>query len=78
MKILSNIRDGFSHWIDLVASVIAAQINRLSNQSLIRLIENETGEFDLKVDGPSSGENPTTQPIRITDGQFDTASSTAL
>ena len=78
MKMLSTIGERFSRWIDMVAGVIAAMLDRLNNQRLVRFVENETGEFEIKVDEPRSNTNLIPQHIRMVDGQFETDSSAAL
>lgn len=78
MNTWSTIVDAFLRWIEMVAGAIAAQLENISQRRVIILTENDAGEFDLKVDGQAPDTISTPQPIRMTDGQFETRESTAL
>jgi len=71
MKILSSVPERFSGWIDAVASVIVALLERLNRRPLVRLTETNAGEFAVHVDGPQSESASIFQRIRIGSGQLE-------
>jgi general secretion pathway protein L len=63
MKLLRQITDGLSRWLDSVAQTIVAGLARLAAPRTIELIEGEGGAFAIRVAGKQvSGAFPLLQP----------------
>lgn len=70
MKALWRIVDGFSRWIDSIATTVASILDRFSSTRSITFVEHERGEFHLKSNTPAPGVAADREHIRISDGRI--------
>ena len=70
MKMWAVIANGFARWIDAVAGFIVAQPWHFASPGAVKLIEVEDDEFTIQSPDGSPDAVPTTDRIRIVDGQI--------
>jgi general secretion pathway protein L len=71
MDILPPIQQGFNRWIDCVAGVINRLLSRLQSNHEVRIVEEASDAFTLRVTGAKKS-SLTDQQIRIIDGALAT------
>jgi general secretion pathway protein L len=69
MKILATVAQGFSRWIDGVAATIVILLGRLATSRVVRLVEDESGEFVLYAQDQITASGLTGERIRIVEGR---------
>ncbi|MFY9894933.1 MAG: PilN domain-containing protein [Xanthobacteraceae bacterium] len=70
MKVWAVIANGFARWIEAVAGFIGAQPWHLTSPRAVKLIEVEDDEFTIQSADGSADAVPTTDRIRIVNGQI--------
>ncbi len=70
MKALSVIADALSRWIDSVAGTVVAWHGWLAPPRVIKLVENEAGEFAVRADQQIADLSSTSEHIRIVEGKI--------
>ena len=75
MTALAMIGEGFSRWIDGVADTAVAWHGRLASPRVVRLVEDENGEFMLGSDRATDAQG---EAVRITHGRITAPGSLAL
>jgi general secretion pathway protein L len=70
MKALSVIAEGFARWIDSVAGTVITVHGWLAPPRVIKLIEDEAGEFAIRTDQQASDASPTVECVRIAEGKI--------
>jgi general secretion pathway protein L len=71
MNMFSSIAERFSGWIDAVASLVVASLDRLNTRPLVRLTETDAGEFAIQADGSQSESASKFARIRIAGGHVE-------
>jgi general secretion pathway protein L len=67
MKWISQVTDGFSRWIDCVASAVLSVRSRVTSARVVRLVENADGAFTFL---PAGAELPQADRVHIVDGKL--------
>jgi len=78
MTIFPAIAQGFSRWIDCVSDTVATLLGWVATPRIIKLSEDESGEFVLQRDERTPNFGSTPERIRIVGGQPDHAMPTDL
>ena len=73
---VGSIGEIFSCWIDSVANLFASLLERFSSPDVVRLVEDQSGEFVIQADRTVLGINSANSRIRLIDGQIDGGAST--
>jgi general secretion pathway protein L len=78
MNVTASMVEGFSRWIDAVASTVRAVFDGFGSRPGVKLIENEDGEFLLQSDVTLTLASSSPKRIKITDGRLDHSGSAIL
>jgi general secretion pathway protein L len=70
VKALFAIADGFTRWIDSVAGTFVIWLERYTPPRVVKLVENESGEFVLRIDESIGAPSPVSEPVRISEGKI--------
>jgi general secretion pathway protein L len=78
MKILATIAQGFFRWIDAVAGTFVTLLGRFASPRVVKLVEDENGEFVLDAGEQIIGSSSTDERIRIAEGRIVGAMSASV
>jgi general secretion pathway protein L len=78
MKALVTIIQGFFRWIDAVAGTVVILLGWFASPRVIRLVEDENGEFVLYANQQVTGSSSTGERIRMAEGQIVGAMSESM
>ena len=70
MKALLAIAEGFTRWIDSVAGTFVIWLDRFTPPRVVKLVEDENGEFVLRMDEPTGAASPASERVRISEGKI--------
>jgi general secretion pathway protein L len=78
MKTLATIIQGFFRWIDAVAGTIVILLGWFASPRVIKLVEDENGEFVLYAGQQVTGSSSTSERIQMAEGQIVGAMSESM
>src|SRR5215470_9330132 len=68
---VGSIGEVFSSWIDSVANLFAGLLDRFSSPPIIRLVEDQAGDFAIQASRAVPETNLAPNRVRMIDGQID-------